>query len=87
MCPCYRFLQEQSLYTATKDAITSFAAHFACRSSLLSHAVMVNLTLHTTILLCLCLGCVVLGFFGGEETGCVEGNSVVVYLFKGLSSK
>lgn len=45
-----------SLYTASKDGTTSFATHFSCRSSLLSHAVMVSLTPHTTILSCLCSG-------------------------------
>lgn len=28
VCPCYRVLQEQCLYTATKDAISSFVTHF-----------------------------------------------------------
>lgn len=64
VCPCYRFLQEQSLCTATKDAITSLATHFPCRSSWLCHAVMVNLTPHTIILSACVLDGLFQGFFG-----------------------
>lgn len=86
VCPQQRFLQKQSLYTATKDTRTNSITHHSCRSSLVSHAVMVNLTVHTTLLFCLVFGWVFLG--GGESRGRQEGAGWrFVHLFKELVSK